>query len=261
MSVTKQLLELFRVDKQLRGLRSRLDGAERFYSQQAGLLAELDKQKLGLQTQVKQLKATISNEDGEAARLEARINLLREQMNSAKTSKEYNAFQSELNNYKTEKQTVEEREIDSMQKVEAIDNQLAEILTKYSERSAIAKTAKTDRDLKEADIKDRVTELAAQRDSLAASIPAHDRRQFEDLVKLRGDEAMAHVEILDRRNHEYSCSSCMMAVPVETASAIMTGRLVNCPSCHCILFIEDEMLAAANATNAKKKAKEVASKA
>lgn len=260
MSVTKQLLDLFRVDKQLRGLRSRLDVAERFHDSQAAQLAEVEKQQAALQSQHKQLKTAISSEDGEASRLDARISALREKMNAAKTSKEYNAFQTELNNYKTEKSAVEEREIDSMQKVEQIQKQLDEIKNKITERSAIVAKAKADRDQKAADIKDRLAELTAEREKLAAAIPASERRSFEDLVKLRGDEAMAAVEVLDRRSHEYSCSSCMMAVPVETASAIMMGRLVSCPSCSCILYIEEEMLAAASATNAKKKAKEAASK-
>lgn len=260
MTATKQLLELFRVDKQLRGLKSRLEVAERFYSQQATQLAELDKQRTTLEAQLKQLKGSINNEDGEAARLDARIATIREQMNSAKTSKEYNAFQTELNNYKTEKSAAEEREMDSMQKAEAIEKQLAEIKTNQAERTKIVAKAKTDRDQKEADIKDRVAELSAQRQQLASGIAPHELRNFEELVKLRGDEAMAPVEVLDRRSHEYSCSACMMAVPVETASSIMQGRIVSCPSCRCMLYIEEETLAAATASNAKKKAKEVAAK-
>jgi predicted nucleic acid-binding Zn-ribbon protein len=262
MSVTKQLLELFRVDKQLRGLKSRLEAAERFYNQQATLLSDLEKQKTSLESQLKQLKGSIANEDGEAARLDARIATIREQMNSAKTAKEYNAFLSELNNYKTEKQGAEDREIESMQKAEDIEKQLAGLKSQHEERSKIVATAKTDRDQKAADIKDRVTELTAQREQLASGIPKSERKAFEDLVKLRGDEAMAPVEVLDRRAHEYSCSACMMTVTVETANSLISGKLVNCPNCRCLLYIEEETLAAATSPPKKKgKEKEVASKA
>lgn len=262
MSVTKQLLELFRVDKQLRGLKSRLEAAERFHNQQATQLADIEKQKTTLESQLKQLKGSIANEDGEAARLDVRIATIREQMNSAKTAKEYNAFLTELNNYKVEKEAAEEREIESMQKAEEIEKQLVTLKEQFAERGKIVASAKVDRDQKAADIKDRVTELTAQREKLGESIPVRERKAFEELVKLRGDEAMAHVDILDRRNHEYSCSACMMAVTVETANALITGKLVNCPSCRCILFIEDDTLAAATGP-AKKKGKEkpVASKA
>lgn len=260
MTATKKLLELFRVDKQLRGLRNRLEAAERFYNQQAAQLAELEKQLAVSTAQLKQLKASISNEDGEAARLDVRINTIREQMNSAKTSKEYNAFQTELNNYKAEKAAAEEREMDAMQKADEIEKKIADLQARRAESSGIVTKAKAERDEKEADIKDRVNELAAQRQQLAAGIAAHELRQFEELVKLRGDEAMASVEVLDRRNHEYSCTACMMAVPIETASAIMQGRLVNCPNCRCLLYIEES--AEAETTPKKKgKGKEVTQKA
>lgn len=100
MSVTAQLLELFRVDKQVRGLRSRLDAAERFLAVQEKLLEELDVKNKSFEAQARQTRAAISNEEGEAARLDAKIASLREQMNKAKTAKEYNAFLNELANLK-----------------------------------------------------------------------------------------------------------------------------------------------------------------
>jgi uncharacterized protein len=265
MSVTKQLLDLFRVDKQLRGLRSRLDGAERFFSQQGGLLAELDKQKTTLEAQVKQLRAVIANEEGEAARIEARTTSLREQMNSAKTAKEYNAFLTELNTLKEQKSAADEKVLESMTKVEESEKKLAEVLIQHAERSKIASTAKTDRDAKSAEIKDRLAELTEQRQTLTTGIPARELRMLEDLIKARGDEAMSPVEVLDRRSHEGSCSACMMAIPVEAVSALMSGKLMSCPSCRCILFIEDSAFApekkAPKAPKAPKKPKEKAAKA
>jgi len=67
MSQVAQLLELFRVDKSIRGLRSRLDAAERFLSQQKTQLAELDKQTVSIEQQLKQFRATLANDEGEAA--------------------------------------------------------------------------------------------------------------------------------------------------------------------------------------------------
>lgn len=240
MSVTKQLLELFRVDKQLRGLRSRLDQAERFLGQQQGLLTELDKQKGTLETQLKHLRATIANDEGEAARIDARVEVLREQMNSAKTAKEYAAFQNELNTFKEQKSQSETRVLESMAKADDAQRQVDSIKGGHEDRVKIVAGAKSDRDKKAEEIKDRVTELTAQREAIAAKLSPRERLEFEALIKLRGDEAMAAVEIIDRKNHEYSCSACMMAVPVEAVSALLAGKLTNCPNCRSILFTEDE---------------------
>lgn len=252
MSVTKQLLELFRVDKQLRGLKSRLDASERFHSQQSVQLADIEKSKTTLDMEFKKLRATVSNEDGEAARLEARMVVLREQMNTAKTAKEYNAFLAELNIFKEQKSAAETRELESMTKADEIEKKLTELTTQHDDRAKIVATAKTDRDTKAAEIKDRVAELTAQRAELAAKVPPRDLTNLEALIKIRGDEAMAHVEVLDRRSHEGSCSACMMAIPVNTVSELMSGKLANCPSCRCILYVEEETF--------KKEKKEPASK-
>lgn len=256
MSVTKQLLDLFRVDKQLRGLRSRLDGAERFLTQQSTLLAEMDKQKSTLEAQVKHLRAVIANEEGEAARIEARTTSLREQMNSAKTAKEYNAFLTELNTLKEQKTAADEKVLESMTKVEENEKKLADILAQHSERSKITGTAKTDRDAKSVEIKDRLAELTTQRHTLTTGIPARELKMLDDLIKTRGDDAMVPVEVLDRRSHEGSCSACMMAIPVEAVSALMSGKLMSCPSCRCILYVEEETFSAtpAKKTPAPKKA-------
>lgn len=248
MSVTKQLLEVFLVDKQLRGLRSRLEAAERFLSSQSTMLAEMERQRGVLETQLKHLRATIANEEGEAKRLEAKMETLREQMNSAKTAKEYNAFLNELNTFKEMKTAAEERGLESMTKAEEAEKKLAEIQAQFGDREKIVGTAKTDRDSKAVEIKDRVDELTKQRAELAAKVPAREMAMLDQLIKSRGDEAMAPIEVLDRRAHEGNCSACMMAVPVEAVSALMGGKLVNCPSCRCVLYMEEAVFAAEKKT-------------
>lgn len=245
MSVTLQLLMLFRVDKQLRGLRSRLEAAEGFLEQQRGLLHDIDEKKKSVGTQLKQLRASISNDEGEAARLEVKVGAVREQMNNLKTAKEYNAALTELNNFKEKKTKHEETALESMTKVEALDAQFAELKKQHDERARIVAGAEADRVAKAAEIKDRLDELTDQRKALAEAIPAPDLKTLDTLIKLRGDDAMAPVEVLDRRNHEYSCSACMMALPVETVSAMLSGRITRCVSCHSIIYTEEELLAAA----------------
>lgn len=247
MSVTAQLLELFRVDKQLRGLRNRLDTAERFLSEQQILLDQIEHEKHTLESQLKQLKATLANEEGEAARVDKRMMALREQMNGSANSKQYNAFQSELNNYKAEKSSFESRALEAMTKSEDVNGRLQGLLGQHGERKTIVGGAKADRDTRHAEIKDRLNELTLQREEMAKNIPTQVRTEFEILVKSRGDEAVSAVDVIDRRAHECSCSACMMALPVETLSGLLGGKLTKCPSCRCFLYMEQETWAAAEA--------------
>lgn len=56
------------------------------------------------------------------------------------------------------------------------------------------------------EIKGRVEELKAQRASLAADVPRSACRA-ERLVETRGDDAMASVEVQDRKRHEFTCGA------------------------------------------------------
>lgn len=238
MSQIPPLLELFRVDKSLRGLRSKLDAAEKFLSQQKQQLGDLEKQATTVETQLKHLKASLANDEGEAQRIETRMATLREQMNSAQTAKEYNAFLNELNVLKEQKSRVEETVLTGMTRSEELSGKVQDIAKDKGERVGIAATAETDRNAREAEIKERLSELTAQRQELATKVPASLLKELERLILIMGDDAMVPIEVLDRRAHEAACSACMMALPMETVNGIVSGRVSQCPSCRAILYTE-----------------------
>jgi hypothetical protein len=241
MTVTASLLSLFRVDQQLRGLRTRLDVAERFLKNQSEQLQDLQARHGTMELQVRQAKSAIGSDESETATIDARMATLREQMNSARTNKEYSAFLTELNTLKTQKEGIEQREMEQMEKLQALEKELIELASQRDERAKVAAQAKSDRDARESEVGGRLTELAGQRAKLAADVPKDALKIFEDLIRLRGDEAMAQVEVLDRRAHEYTCGSCQMTLPVETLNHIVKGTMVRCANCQCILFSAEEL--------------------
>jgi predicted nucleic acid-binding Zn-ribbon protein len=240
MTETAKLLRLFRVDQQLRGLRTRLDMAEKYLAEQERQLKDLQQRQVQTASDLKKLKTAISSDEGEVAGVDERIAKIREQMNAAKTNKEYSAFLAELSHLKARKEEIERHELEEMTKVEALEKQLAELTGHLAQRQTIVAQAKTERDAREAEIRDRLKELSAQRDALRAEIAASTAKAFEDMVRLHGDLAMAAVEVLDRRNHEWTCGACQMTLPVETINHISAGRLTRCVSCRCFLYTEEE---------------------
>lgn len=241
MSVTGKLLKVFEVDKQLRGLRSRLTGAEKFLGEQDKELAALASKKEGLEKQSKQMLADTHNSEGEANRIEARMTTMRAQMDNAQSNKEYKAFLSELNTLKAAKEVHETAALETMTRVESLKGQIKDIETKVHERQQMRKIAVTDRDARSAEIADRVAELSAQRKELSADVPADVLMYYTRMLEQRGEEAMGPVEIVDHKRHEYNCGSCMMHLPVDAvAGLIVKGDLTRCASCQCILFIDEE---------------------
>lgn len=242
MNVTSKLLSVFKVDKQYRGLRSRLSAAEKYLAEQTRLITEIDAKKASIDAQLRQLTASGLNFEGEVKRLDARMTTIREQMNSAQTNKEYKAFLTEVNTIKADRDRQETSALEQMSKAEELRRQVEELDKNRAERERIQAKAVSDRDQRAAEIKDKLADLQNQRDTLAKELSKETLTVFERLVQTRGDEAMAHIEEADRRRHEYHCGSCMMAIPVEAVNGLLvSGKLTRCASCQCILYIEDEL--------------------
>jgi predicted nucleic acid-binding Zn-ribbon protein len=241
MRLTDKLLRVYRVDRQLAGLQSRLKGAERFLQDQTSQIDTVESKRQGLEKQHKQTRATIADHEGEMARIDVVIATKREQMNSTKTNKEYKALLTEVNTLKADRDRAESSALELMTKADDLAAQLGELDKQREGKGKVRQVAAEDRDRKAAEIKDRLAELQAERVKLAADVPPSALAAYEELVRQKDEEAMAPLEEQDRKRHEYNCGSCMMAVPVETVSALLShGSLTRCSSCGCILYIETE---------------------
>ncbi len=242
MGVTSKLLGLYRVDQQLTGLKSRLRSAEAYLREQERQLREIDEKLGSLRSQIRQLEATEHNDETEVRSLDERIAKARDRMNNAATSKEHAALLTEVNTLKADKGLIEERAIETLQKLDTLREQLAEVEGQKVEREKVRGVAEADRAQKAEDIKDRVEELEAEREKRRADVPASALDVYESARELLGDEVMAPVEEQDRRNKEYACGSCFTHLPVELVSILMKrGDLTRCPSCSVILYMEEEL--------------------
>lgn len=247
MSVTKQLLALFRVDKEIRGLSSRLNAAERFLGEQTRQLADISTQVSSLQAQLRQLQASANNAEGESKRIEAHINELREKMNNAQTNKEYKALLSEVNNLKEQRSSFDDEALAHMEKIEQIKAKLGTLEGSRTEREKVRGVAESERQERADEIAAKLAELRNKRAELAAGVPKDALTIYEELLAQRGEDAMAPLEVVDRKRHEFVCGSSMMSVPVEVAAQLMQGRLTISPNDGCILYLTEqteEMLSA-----------------
>jgi predicted nucleic acid-binding Zn-ribbon protein len=240
MDVTSKLVRVYVVDKQLRGLRSRLRGAERFLSEQDKELTSIESQRGALEGEIKKLSALAGDAEGEVKALDAKMAKIRAQMDNAQSNKEYKAFLTELNTFKADRDKHEGTALEQMGRVEELKKQLESLVGRRGEREQVRKVAVSDRDARSSEIADRVRELEGQRETLVSEVPAEVMRDFQRLLDRRGDEAMGIVEIVDVKRHEFHCGSCMMSLPVDAvAMLISTGRLTKCSNCQCVLYVDE----------------------
>lgn len=239
MSVNAKLLAVFRVEKQIQGLRSRLRGSERFLAEQTRQVDTLTQTVGSLEGQRKQLAAKILERESEAQRVDARMTELREKMSSASTNREYQGFLTEINTLKTSKSEVDDEVLGLMTQAEELDQQLEGAKAQLGERETLKAKAGDDRAEREKEIADRLAELEGERAEAAKDVPKDKLAMLESLVAERGDEAMASIDILDKRRHEACCEGCMMTLPVEVLSSLMRNVVTNCPNCGVLLYIEE----------------------
>lgn len=253
MNVTDKLVRVFRVDTQIRGLESRLRGAERFLNEQNRQIEQISSKRSAIEAQLRQLTASANDNEGETKRIDERIADLRERMNTAQTNKEYKALLTEVNTYKEKRGEIEETALGQIEKIDQLKAQLAELDAAEAERQKVRGVAETERQQRADEIKDRLAELQGERAKLVADVPDGVLKSYQELIEVREDEAMAPIEIQDRKRHEFSCGSCMMTLPVESMSALLShGNVTYCVSCGCILYVEEKVREAMTPTSSKR---------
>ncbi len=239
MSVTQQLLAVFRVDKEISGLQSRLTSAERFLTEQTRKLAEIGAQSDSLSTQIRQLKASTANAEGESERLKLHIDELREKMNNSTSNKEYKALLSEVNNLKEQRSVFDEQAIEQLEKIDELNTKLEVLDASKAEREKMREIAEADRQKRADEIAGTLAELRSKREALISDVPKDAIAIYQELLESRGEDAMAPLEIIDRKRHEYVCGSSMMSVPVEVAASLIQGKLTLSPNDGCILYLTE----------------------
>jgi predicted nucleic acid-binding Zn-ribbon protein len=149
---------------------------------------------------------------------------------------------TELNTVKLQRNGIEEREIEEMERLERLDAEIVQLQAQVAERKKVRDVAQAQLDERQAEIGTRLSELEAERDAAAADVPAAELDLFNDLAAQNDGEAMAMVQEIDRRHREYACGECNMHVPFEAVSTLagQGNSIVRCSACGRILYMHDE---------------------
>lgn len=242
MAVTEKLLKLYRVDAQIRGLRSRVEQSEAYLSAQTKKWNDLQRLRSELQAQNRQLQANIANLEMEAKAKDDRINTLREQMNQAKTNKQYSALLLELNTLKVDKDKLETQALEEMTRVDKIKTQIEEYEKQIADREKIKSVAENEVKDRRGEIAQRLEELEREQSAAKSEVPAEALNAFKTAADLNEGDPMAEIVEEDRRRMEFSCGACNIQLPVEKVSRILSrGELISCPSCRRILYMGEEI--------------------
>jgi predicted nucleic acid-binding Zn-ribbon protein len=243
MAVIENLLNLFTVDKNVRGLRSRLDTAQRYFDAQTRQHAVLEQQRQELATRRKHLQATIANLEVEKKQLDARLEKLRNELNSSPNKKQYDALLSEMTTIKTAASNLEDRILAEMEQLENVEQQATALEPQLADRAKLRDLARTQLEERKSDVGHRLAELEVERQQAASVVPPQALAIFDSVADQYDGEVMSAVEVIDRKSREYACGACNMHIPFNQVSVLASANdaIVRCPSCTRILYMQDEM--------------------
>jgi predicted nucleic acid-binding Zn-ribbon protein len=240
MPLQDKLYQLFLLDKQVRGMRGRLDAALRREKVQRTRLDQARTQHRELAEQLKQAQSHAATLENEANAVELRIDKQRQQMNSAKNNKEYSALLVEVNTLKIEKGKLEDTALEHLAKVDEFKKKTEDAATRSVEQEKLVGVAQHEVETARAEVGQQLEELQRQRAAAAQDVAPETRAIFNRLADDYEGEALAPVIEENRRRMEYTCGGCYMGIPAERVNTLMTKRdeLVQCPACRRILYLE-----------------------
>jgi predicted nucleic acid-binding Zn-ribbon protein len=241
MALLDNLLTLHRVDSQVRALRTRVTSAETYLNAQERQLALLARQKTELETQLKQLQASVHALEVEQSTANERVERLRVDLNTSTNDRQYKAILNEMKVLEGQRDDIVKRAIEEMQRVDETKKRLETHGATIVERQKVREVAKGKYDECMKDVGERLAELEAERGRAADLVPERERKLFDRVAEETEGEAMAEIAIVSLRHREFACGSCNIEVPFETYARLSSNsnEAIQCKACTRILFLTD----------------------
>ena len=240
MTLTDDLVALYRVDSQLRGLRTRVDNAARTLKVREQQLAGLLQNHAEVESNIRQLTATVENLEGESNDFRDRVERLRTDLNAATTDKQYQAILAEMTVVKDQRDVVDEQNLNEMDRLDDMKAMRDDLAAKIAERTKVRDLSTVDLAARKSEIAERVEELEVERKTAADIIPEAKLAIFDRVAEDTEGETLSPVHEINKKRHEYACGTCHIEIPYNLVVTLLSGgkEIQQCPQCMRILHLE-----------------------
>ncbi len=229
----EQLLVLQDRDRKIRTMRAELAAAPAERKQletrlkKAGAhLEKVKKEARELELERKRLEVEAQSKRDSIARFKV-------QQFQTKKNDEFQALSNEIVRFSNEVEKIEDRELELMEKAEAMTGQITEAETAANLAQQQVRIQIADLEQKVKSIEEQLASLEGERAEIAKTISEDILDRYERLFKSKGDSAVVALR------HEV-CMGCHMKITTQTAVRVKGGNeLVSCEQCGRILYHED----------------------
>ncbi len=236
------LVNLFRIDQDLREAQERYDTAARSVRILERRVAELSTKVQATHQSLKEQQTKAASFELDIKTRDEKIEKLRTQQQTARTNKEYQAFLTEINTEKVDRNKSEDEALKAMEAVERIQAELKIQQTQFDEESKKLADLKAAQGGRLADLQAEIDRIKPARQEAWEAVPPRGRTSYERIADKHEGDAMSPMQKPDARVEEYSCGTCNMSLVVDVYNRLHSrDELVPCPNCGRLLFIPAEL--------------------
>ena len=226
-----------------------LQDRDRRLSQVQGELASLQPQKTNTSARVARAKADLDavklhakQLESDRKKLELDVDAKKQQIEKysvqqfqTKKNDEYQALGREITNCKRDIVALEDGQLDLMEKLEAAQRNVITATRIHEEALKEVDKAMATLAARERDLEQRLAELSAGRESLAAEVGTDLLPRYERLRRNKGDRVVVGIE------HSV-CGGCHMKLPTQILVTTRGAQeLATCPNCSRLLYHTSDM--------------------
>ena len=231
LEILRQLQEfdtqIYRLNDELAANPKVIDALKAAFEEKKQKLAQLEKTSLDAQKEKKERELEFAAKEEAAKKLQSQLYQL-------KTNKEYNTMLQQIADAKTDASMIEDKILESMDKVDKIRAQAEEEKNRLSGEEQIFNDEKKKVELRMKEIQDKVAQLMGQRAHLLPGIDKKLLGEYERILNNRDGMAIACIK-------NNICCGCNMTLPPQLVNLTqMYESIVTCGVCNRILVVHDD---------------------